>query len=239
MKKSIALLSVIVMLFGMAACGKEPAQTADSTSSAGSSAIDSISSTAEPEPVSSVTESAASAVSSVASSAPAKTSSTPAVSSKPAQSANKPTTSSKPSASSSAANTPNTGTKPSTGNTSSTANAKDPYVYPFDIEKIKQDLIEYGESLGLKYVPASTGRCFNADTGKWEEAGTPYTPDNTSWGPVSEYFKKGMDPIRIKKDLFDYVKFEHDNRDNDCFCIYTEPLDSGDGYGILFLSCGG
>lgn len=112
---------------------------------------------------------------------------------------------------------------------------KDPYSYPFDIEGIKKDLIKYGESLGMKHRTVTEERYYDATTGAWVEAGTPITPENSSWwGGYILSYTEYPNPEFDKRQLYDYVKFDHDTFHMTSFTIYAEPLNDG-AYQIYVL----
>lgn len=85
---------------------------------------------------------------------------------------------------------------------------KDPYAYPFDIEAIRQDLIEYGESLGMKH------RTHYSD-------GTEVTPDNGSW-ELPLYIKKGFPSNIMQRRLHEQLDSYHNIYKAEAFTIYIE-----------------
>lgn len=85
---------------------------------------------------------------------------------------------------------------------------KDPYAYPFDIEAIKQDLIEYGEGLGMKH------RTHYSD-------GTEVTPDNGSW-ELPTYISKDSTAWIIKKNLREQLDYHRNIYKAEAFTIYIE-----------------
>ena len=95
---------------------------------------------------------------------------------------------------------------------------------PFDIEKIKNELIILGESMGMKHKTAY-------------KDGTTITPDNSSWEmpiTVSASFCGNT----LKRSLYDYVSSyaEHELYGGEPitdFTIYVESIDGG--YLIYFL----
>ncbi len=101
---------------------------------------------------------------------------------------------------------------------------KSPYDMPFDIEKIKNELIILGESMGMKHKTAY-------------KDGTTITPDNSSWEmpiTVSASFCGNT----LKRSLYDYISSyaEHELYGGEPitdFTIYVESIDGG--YLIYFL----
>ena len=85
---------------------------------------------------------------------------------------------------------------------------KDPYAYPFDIEAIRQDLIEYGESLEMKH------RTHYSD-------GTEVTPDNGSW-ELPLYIKKGFPSNIMQRRLHEQLDSYHNIYKAEAFTIYIE-----------------
>ena len=83
---------------------------------------------------------------------------------------------------------------------------RDPYAYPFDIEAIKQDLIEYGESLGMKH------RTHYSD-------GTEVTPNNGSY-ELPTYLSKDSTAWIIKKNLREQLDYHHNVYKAEFFTIY-------------------
>ena len=103
---------------------------------------------------------------------------------------------------------------------------RDPYAYPFDIEAIKQDLIKYGESLGMKHHTVIEERYYDATEGKWVEAGTPITPENSSWA-IPSVISREWKADKVKKELFEYLEYDFNKYHMTSFTIYTEPLADG------------
>ncbi len=85
---------------------------------------------------------------------------------------------------------------------------RDPYAYPFDIEAIRQDLIEYGESLGMKH------RTHYSD-------GTEVTPDNGSW-ELPMYIAQGFPSHLIKRGLYEQLDSYRNVYKAEVFTIYIE-----------------
>lgn len=85
---------------------------------------------------------------------------------------------------------------------------RDPYAYPFDIEAIRQDLIAYGESLGMKH------RTHYSD-------GTEVTPDNGSW-ELPTYISKDSTAWIIKKALYEQLDYHCNVYKAEVFTIYIE-----------------
>ena len=85
---------------------------------------------------------------------------------------------------------------------------RDPYAYPFDIEAIRQDLIAYGESLGMKH------RTHYSD-------GTEVTPDNGSW-ELPMYIAQGFPSHLIKRGLHDQLDSYRNVYKAEVFTIYIE-----------------
>ena len=102
----------------------------------------------------------------------------------------------------------------------------DPYAYPFDIEAIRQDLIEYGESLGMKHHTVREERYYDATEGKWVEAGTPVTPENSSWA-IPSVISREWKADEVKKELFEYLEYDFNKYHMTSFTIYTDPLADG------------
>ncbi len=112
---------------------------------------------------------------------------------------------------------------------------KDPYAYPFDIEKIKVDLIEYGEkTLNMKHITEWEYDTFD-ENGNIIHVKEQITPENSSWwgGYVLSYSEQSR-PEFDKKQLYDYVKFDHDTFHMTSFTIYVKPLSDG-AYQIYVL----
>ena len=103
---------------------------------------------------------------------------------------------------------------------------RDPYAYPFDIEAIKQDLIAYGESLGMKHHTVIEERYYDATEGKWVEAGTPITPENSSWA-IPSVISREWKADKVKKELFEYLEYDFNKYHMTSFTIYAEPLADG------------
>lgn len=103
---------------------------------------------------------------------------------------------------------------------------RDPYAYPFDIEAIRQDLIEYGEGLGMKYRTVIEERYYDATEGKWVEAGTPIAPENSSWA-IPSVISKEWKADEVKKELFGYLEYDFNKYHMTSFTIYVEPLADG------------
>lgn len=91
-----------------------------------------------------------------------------------------------------------------------TPKEKDPYVYPFDIQKIKKDLIAYGESLGMKH------RTHYSD-------GTEVTPDNGSY-ELPTYLSKSSTAWIIKKSLYEQLDYHFHVYQAEIFTIYIESF---------------
>ncbi len=101
---------------------------------------------------------------------------------------------------------------------------KSPYDMPFDIEKIKNELIILGESMGMKHKTAY-------------KDGSTITPDNSSWEmPITA--SASFCGNALKKSLYDYVssyaEYElYGGEPITDFTIYVESIDGG--YLIYFL----
>ncbi len=85
---------------------------------------------------------------------------------------------------------------------------RDPYAYPFDIEAIRQDLIAYGESLGMKH------RTHYSD-------GTEVTPDNGSW-ELPMYIDQGFPDGTIQRRLHEQLDSYRNVYKAEVFTIYIE-----------------
>lgn len=112
---------------------------------------------------------------------------------------------------------------------------KNPYVYPFDIEAVKKDLIAYGESLGMKHCVVTDEPYLDMTTGELIPVGTPITPQNSSWWGGYILSKTAYpNPEQDKQQLYGYVKHEYELFDLTKFTIYAEPLSDG-AYQIYVL----
>lgn len=107
-----------------------------------------------------------------------------------------------------------------------TTKTKSAYDYPFDVERIKNDMIAKGETMGMKHVTSFGGEA--------------YTPENSSWG-ITITADKDLQGVKLKNKLMEYVgmytpKFfkDHGGEPAKEFTIYAEPL-SGGSYQFYFL----
>ena len=85
---------------------------------------------------------------------------------------------------------------------------KDPYAYPFDIEAIKKDLIEYGKKLGMKH------RTHYSD-------GSEVTPENGSY-ELPTYLSKDSTTWIIKKALYEQLDYHYNVYKAEVFTIYIK-----------------
>lgn len=109
---------------------------------------------------------------------------------------------------------------------------KDPYAYPFDIEKIKADLIEYGESLGMKHITEWEYDTFD-ENGNIIHVKEQITPENSSWA-IPSAISKDWSADEVKRELFDYLKYDYEKYHMTSFTIYVKPLSDG-AYQIYVL----
>lgn len=96
--------------------------------------------------------------------------------------------------------------------------SKSPYDYPFDIPKMKEDLIRYGNSLGMTHR-------------EYFLNGEKCTPDNTSWElpmKIGEDFQGEA----LKKNLYETIKFWADQGVKR-YTLYFEKLDASYGFVLL------
>ena len=102
---------------------------------------------------------------------------------------------------------------------------RDPYAYPFDIEAIRQDLIKYGESLGMKHITEWKYDTFDAD-GNLIHVKEDITPENSSWA-IPSVISREWKANKVKKELFEYLEYDFNKYHMTSFTIYTEPLADG------------
>lgn len=83
------------------------------------------------------------------------------------------------------------------------------YVYPFDIDAIRADLIRYGESLGMAHRPAHPD-------------GTLRTPDNCSWWNPYLLSPNSKNPTLVRRQLYEMVEYDKNKWGLQDFAIYVE-----------------
>ena len=101
---------------------------------------------------------------------------------------------------------------------------KSAYDMPFDIERIRSDLISYGQSLGFRHRTSY-------------KDGTVVTPDNSSW-EIPIVASSSFNGEALKRSLYDYVSsyvgYEiYGGEPITDFTIYIRPISGG--YEIYFL----
>ncbi len=109
---------------------------------------------------------------------------------------------------------------------------KGPYAYPFDIEAIRQDLIEYGERLGMKHITEWEYDTFDAD-GNLIHVKEDITPENSSWA-IPSVISREWKADEVKKELFEYLEYDFNKYHMTSFTIFAQPLNDG-AYQIYVL----
>lgn len=138
---------------------------------------------------------------------PSDTSSNPAVSS-PSSAVPNP-----PSLSSDTSSDKNVLSNPEFGKTEPPAETN-PYSYPFDIDAIKKDLMNYGESLGMKHrTHYSDGTIISQDNGSYE---------------LPVYISKDSTAWVIKKALYEQLDYYYNAYHAEFFTIYIEAYDDSE-----------